>query len=278
VDNLANKTVENYITAMNEAIKAGYKVLVIDSLSHAWRELTDEVDRIAQHSTSKNTFSPWAKVNPKQKRFIEAILNFPGHIIATMRSNTEWVIYAGENGKTAPQRIGLKPEQGKGIEFEFDLLMELDQNHQATVIKDRTGKYQDAVIDKPGEDFGLALYEWLASGKAEIPTVVPPKNEPSATTHPPKQATPKSKTPATKTPPPKANPLKEQGDKLVNEIGEVFNTVSPSGKSYFSEDEKAEGRSLVTATRLDEAGIKDLEVFKDFIAEELQKRQAEKAA
>jgi ATP-dependent protease Clp ATPase subunit len=58
VENLETKTVEHYIAAMNEAAKAGYKVLVIDSLSHAWRELTEEVDRIAEKSVGKNSFSP----------------------------------------------------------------------------------------------------------------------------------------------------------------------------------------------------------------------------
>jgi hypothetical protein len=94
---------------MNEAAKAGYKVLVIDSLSHAWRELTDEVDRIAQNSNSKNTFSAWGKVNPKQKRLVDAILNYPGHIITTMRSKTEWVIGEGKGGKIMPEKMGLAP-------------------------------------------------------------------------------------------------------------------------------------------------------------------------
>jgi KaiC/GvpD/RAD55 family RecA-like ATPase len=115
VDDLGGKTIDHYITAMNEAIKAGYKVLVIDSLSHAWRELTEEVDRIAQNSTSKNTFSAWGKVSPKQKRLVEAILNFPGHIIATMRSKTEWVIAPNKDGKITPEKMGLAPEQARAL-------------------------------------------------------------------------------------------------------------------------------------------------------------------
>ena len=102
VDNLNDKTIDSYLTAMDECIKAGYKVLVIDSLSHAWRELTEEVDRITQNSTNKNSFSAWGKVSPKQKKLIDAILNFPGHIIATMRSKTEWVISENRNGRLAP--------------------------------------------------------------------------------------------------------------------------------------------------------------------------------
>jgi len=159
VDDLKEKTIDHYIASMNAAEEAGYKVLVIDSLSHAWRELTDEVDRISQSSASRNSFSPWAKANPKQKKFIDAILNFPGHIIDTMRSKTEWVIGEKKDGKTAIEKVGLQPEQGKGLEYEFDLLMEMNQSHHATITKDRTGKFQDVVIEKPGEDFGVSLYE-----------------------------------------------------------------------------------------------------------------------
>ncbi|WP_010260718.1 ATP-binding protein [Treponema primitia] len=270
VNDLGKKTVDDYITAMNEAIKAGYKVLVIDSLSHAWRELTDEVDRIAQNSASKNTFSPWAKVNPKQKQFIDAILNFPGHIIATMRSNTEWVIGERKDGKSVPEKVGLKPEQGKGIEFEFDLLMELDQKHQATVTKDRTGKFQDESIDKPGEAFGVALYDWLSSG-----TVVPvPETKPAKTgkakTEPPK-AVP-AKTPLTE--PPIAGSVKEKGKKIVDEIGVIITANSESGNPYFTEMEKGESRKIIESIHSDEAGIKDLEDLKTFLNDELSKRKA----
>jgi hypothetical protein len=276
VDNLAGKTIDHYLASLKTAQEMGYKVVVIDSLSHAWRELTDEVDRIAQSSSSKNTFSPWAKVNPKQKRFIDAILNFPGHIIATMRSNTEWVVKEGNGGKNRPERIGLKPEQGKGIEFEFDLLLELDQNHQAAVIKDRTGKYQDETIDKPGEEFGVALYEWLMDGKAlPAPAVVKPAD---TAMKPDSKPAANTKTAAAKPASPKSNPFKMRGDGLIQEIGKLFTALDNEGNGYFSEDEKAEGRSIIASATLDEKGIKELGEFKDFIAEELLKRQGVKAA
>jgi uncharacterized protein (UPF0335 family) len=263
---------------MNEAAKAGYKVLVIDSLSHAWRELTEEVDRITQASASKNSFLSWGKVNPKQKRLVEAILGFPGHIIATMRSKTEWVIGEGRGGKMTPEKMGLAPEQGKGIEYEFDLLVELNQNHQATVTKDRTGKFQDETIDKPGEDFGVALYEWLASGKVETPVTAATTTAPAVNPEAAKPAGSGTKSPTLKAFISKINPLKEQGAQLVQEIGQVFNSLSPDSVPYFTEDEKAEGRNIITTTRLDETGIKELAEFKGFIYGELQKRQHRQAA
>jgi hypothetical protein len=295
VDNLKEKTVEHYIASMNEAEKAGYKVLVIDSLSHAWRELTEEVDRIAQSSASRSTFSPWAKVNPKQKRFIDTILNYPGHIIATMRSKTEWVIGERKDGKTTIEKVGLAPEQGKGLEYEFDLLMEMDQKHFATITKDRTGKFQDETIEKPGEEFGVALYDWLASGKPEMPTVTPTattaagkapaKPEKAATAPAAKTGKAPSKPGKKEAVPVEANAgkpieqptLKEQGTALMQEIGTII-TAAKDGKPYFSEEEKEEARQIIKGTKPDEKGITDLKDFKVFLSDELAKRETKKAA
>ena len=51
--------------------------------------------------------------------------------------------------------------------------MELSADHVATVIKDRTGKFQDKVIEKPDEAFGRALAEWLAEGAPVVPPPAP---------------------------------------------------------------------------------------------------------
>jgi len=281
VDNLKEKTIDHYLASMEDAAKAGYKVLVIDSLSHAWRELTEEVDRISLRSNSKNTFTPWAQVSPKQKRFINAILNYPGHIIATMRSKTEWVIGANKDGKTVPEKIGLAPEQGKGIEFEFDLLIEMNQAHNAAVTKDRTGKYQDAVIEKPDEGFGVALYEWLASGKAVIPDATPAKPAKPAV----KSASKPEKTQAAPSTPQTGKPaaatevlsLKEQGSRIMKEIGAII-TAANKGGPFFTEEEKEGARQIIKEIKPDEKGISDLKEFKTFLSDELAKRESKKAA
>jgi len=273
VDDLEKKNVDNYIVSINEAAKAGYKVLVIDSLSHAWRELTEEVDRITQASASRNSVLSWAKVNPKQKRFIDVILNYPGHIIVTMRSKTEWVISQGKDGKIAPEKLGLAPEQGKGIEYEFDLLVEMDQSHQAKVTKDRTGKFQDETIDKPGEEFGIALYEWLASGAdaAQTVTIVETSVKPQTSTS--AAVKPLNNKPAALD----ISIVKEQGKAIVEEIGTIITTAN-NGASYFTEDEKNEARQIIQSVTLDERGISDLKEFKVFLSEELTKRETKKAA
>jgi hypothetical protein len=271
VDNLTDKTVERYLSSMKAAEEAGYKILLIDSLSHAWREMIEEVDRLTLRSNSKNTFTPWAQVSPKQKQLIEAILNYPGHIIATMRSKTEWVIGTGKDGKMTPEKIGLAPEQGKGIEFEFDILVELTQWHEAIVTKDRTGKFQDEKIEKPGEEFGVVLYEWLASGKAEIPTA---KTTPKPQEALKKDVSPEKPAPAKRGKKPN---LKEERDVLMKEIADVM-TANKEGEPYFSEVEKEDARNVIKGTSFDEKGLNDLKDFKAFLSDELAKRVSKKAA
>jgi hypothetical protein len=161
---LDEKSIASYVDAINAAGNAGYEVLIVDSLSHAWQELLQDVDRIAKAKFRGNTWSAWSEGTPKQRKLVDAILDYPGHILVTMRSKTEWV-QETDNGKTKPVRVGLSPEQGKGIEYEFDLLLEMSVDHIGSVIKDRTGKYQDRLIELPGEAFGEELAAWLSDGK-----------------------------------------------------------------------------------------------------------------
>lgn len=159
---LTDRSIAKYVQAINAAQKAGYEVLIIDSLSHAWQELLDEVDRLARSKFSGNRWAAWSEGTPKQRALVDAILTFNGHVIGTMRVKTEWDI-TRNNGKTDYARVGLSPEQGKGIEYEFDMLMRLSDDHEALVIKDRTGKFQDQLF-KPTEDFGAKLAAWLSEG------------------------------------------------------------------------------------------------------------------
>ncbi|KKK66434.1 hypothetical protein LCGC14_2964150, partial [marine sediment metagenome] len=54
------------------------------------------------------------------------------------------------------------------IEYEFTLLVELSTDHVCNVLKDRTDKFQDKLITKPGEEFGKELAAWLNDGEAVV--------------------------------------------------------------------------------------------------------------
>lgn len=176
---LEDKSIAGYCEAIRMAADAGYAVLIIDSLSHAWQELLEEIDKLAKAKYRGNTWSAWSEGTPLQKRLVDAILNFPGHILATMRSKTEWQTTQDSSGRNRPVRVGLAPEQGKGVEYEFDLLLELSTDHIANVIKDRTGRWQDKLIDRPGEMFGTQLAAWLSDGDPKPEPLPAPEPQPT---------------------------------------------------------------------------------------------------
>lgn len=162
-------TPERYIQAIKEAEAAGYDVLVIDSLTHAWAGeggLLEYVDRASQ--ALKNNFAAWREASPKHNALVDAMLGAPLHVIATIRSKTAWDVVKDERtGKTRPVKIGLAPVQRDGLEYEFTCVLELSvDGHIATASKDRTGLF-DGQYFVPGMDTGQILREWLQGGRPE---------------------------------------------------------------------------------------------------------------
>lgn len=162
VAELTDTTIDGYKKAVTAA--RGYDILIIDSLSHAWQSLLEMVDHLAATRFKGNSWSAWSEATPKQRELVDAILGFPGHVIATSRVSTEWTQEQDkQTGKVKPVKLGMKPEQGKGIEYEFDVLATLTTDHVMTVEKDRTELVQGQIIDKPGEELGKQWAAWLAS-------------------------------------------------------------------------------------------------------------------
>jgi len=162
----APHAISSYIDAIRDAEKAGYSVLIIDSLSHAWEFVLGEVEKLAKAKYSGNTYRAWAEGNALQGELFEAILASKLHVICTMRSKMEYSMEDGANGKKTVKKLGMAPVQRNGAEYEFTMQMEgmPGPTHIFTMTKDRTGKFQDKEIESPGEAFGKELIDWLNDG------------------------------------------------------------------------------------------------------------------
>ena len=133
-------TPEEYIDAIETAVKQGFECLIIDSLSTEWN---GQGGILEIHSAIPgNSFINWGKVNFRHTAFIQAILQSNIHIIATMRSKTEYVL-SEKNGKQVPEKVGMKAITKEDTEYEFTVVFELNQKHQANVGKDRTGLFKN---------------------------------------------------------------------------------------------------------------------------------------
>ncbi|MBW4554187.1 MAG: ATP-binding protein [Aphanocapsa sp. GSE-SYN-MK-11-07L] len=148
-----------YIEAIKAAAQSEYEVIVIDSLSHAWfKEL----------ELAGKGFDGWKEVRPLERALIDAMLSSPSHIIATMRTKTEYVLeeYTNKQGKScvAPKKVGTAPIQSSGIEYEFDLAGELNLEHLLTISKSRCPELSNQTFLNPGQELAEMLTAWLTDG------------------------------------------------------------------------------------------------------------------
>ena len=160
-----------YVQSMHEAEQVGYNIIIIDSLSHAWNGnggLLDIHGRIAEAKYRGNGYAAWREATPMQNYLVDALLASPCHIIATMRSKTDYVQTENERGKTEIRKVGLAAAelgsvQREGIDYEFSTVFDLSAEHNATASKDRTGIFDNTVFTV-SKDTGKILREWLNKG------------------------------------------------------------------------------------------------------------------
>ncbi|MBS2031953.1 MAG: ATP-binding protein [Deltaproteobacteria bacterium] len=179
---LENFHPQKYIDAIAEAERADYDVLILDSLSHEWSGkggALELVDAAARRSKSGSTFNAWRDVTPLQQALMDAILRSRCHVIFTMRSKVEYVL-EDRDGKKVPRKVGLAPVQRDGVEYEADVIGELDLENVLTITKSRCPALTGQVISKPGAALGKTLAAWLSDGVQTpvVATSTPPPPQP----------------------------------------------------------------------------------------------------
>ena len=158
---------EKYTEAILAAGKMGYAVLVIDSLSHAWEGQGGALE--IKEKQGGNQYTAWRNVTPIHNRMVDAILASPCHVITTMRSRMEYVQEVDPNtGKTIIRKVGMSPIQRPGMEYEFDLVCDMDWGHILSVSKSRCSAVADMKTEKPGPSFLFPVIEWLESGTSVL--------------------------------------------------------------------------------------------------------------
>lgn len=178
-------TPESYVSAIDEALRAGYKTIVIDSTSHEW---SGEGGCLEIHSKIPgNSYTAWQSVTPRHRAFIEKIISSPAHIFASVRSKDEYVIEE-VNGKKVPKKVGVGVDQRGQFEYEYTVTFEVDRDrHIASAGKDNTNIF-DQWNEMLKSSHGEMLYDWANSGSGKNmkvrdvePKIEKPKKEEAPT-------------------------------------------------------------------------------------------------
>jgi len=210
-------TVEKYREAFQAAIAAGYKVIVIDSISHEWAGPGGILEEKAMlDKRGGNGYTNWQEYKAKHGSFVEEVLAAKAHVIVTMRSKMAYdLVEYTEKGKTMkkPVKRGMEPIQIDGIEYEFGVVFDLEvKTHTAESTKDRTGIFsgRTVILD---ESVGRELKAWADGGAAPQTQTQPTQPQPQPVSQAPAQATP-TQAPPIRTP---EQRTEDKRDEFVND-------------------------------------------------------------
>jgi len=164
--------VEKYIQGMDLCLDNSLEVCIIDSSTHLWSGEGGLLDK--QNVAAKrggNSYTAWRDITPQHNKFVDKMLQSSIHVIATMRSKQEYVQEKDSNGKTTIRKLGLEPEQRKGMEYEFTTFFDIDTEHMAFGSKDRTSMF-DQKLFKITPKTGQEIMAWLLNADTSEPEVI----------------------------------------------------------------------------------------------------------
>lgn len=178
----------DYLQAMAAASGAGYRILVLDSITHEWDGPGGCLEMVdANQQRSKNKHAAWGPVTEEHNRFLQAIRSWPGHVVATVRAKEKH-----EKQGNQVVSLGVLPIQRDGIEYEFDFAVFLN-GASASVCKTRASSLRGWVGRNPGADLAADLLAWSGTGEpasatkpAPAPKRVEPRQQPQRRPEPPR--------------------------------------------------------------------------------------------
>lgn len=186
----------------NDCVKQNVSVLIVDSVTHVWRELCDSyLAQLNDKRKAKNLyplqkleFQHWAAVKGLWQEWTDFYLNSPLHIIIAGRAGFEYDMEKNdETGRKELVKAGIKMRVEGEFGFEPSLLVEMDREQvadgngawkikrKATVLGDRFNQIDGKEAYDPTFEFFLPHVAKLVKG-AHAPVDTATKTDTGADT------------------------------------------------------------------------------------------------
>lgn len=145
--------------AVIDAGQQGIDPLIVDTWSPFWEGQDGMLDQVNRASTS---FEGWRQMRPVERQMFDALLAYQGHVVVTLRTKIKYVVETNDQGKAEPRRVGIQPIQRDGIEYEFDVVADLESAGAILrVSKTRCPELANAVFTRPTGEVGERVQSWL---------------------------------------------------------------------------------------------------------------------
>ena len=143
------RTFADLVPAVTEA-ETNASVLIIDSITHFWREFTEAYQK--KRNRSRLQFEDWNYLKAEWGKFTDAYVNSNAHIVLCGRAGFEYDYFEDDNGKRQLEKTGvkMKAEGEMGYEPSLLVLMEREMENMESKKIVRTAnilKERFAVLD-----------------------------------------------------------------------------------------------------------------------------------
>lgn len=139
-----------------------YEVVIVDSLTHFWKKRGGTMD------IADGKFGGWKTARPVQEDMVDALLGTQAHVIVCVRSKIEYAQMEDERrpGRQKIMKMGMAPQQDGDLEYEMNIAVEMDMEHNMYIGKSRTTELPVGRTYTPGTaaELGATYADWLAGG------------------------------------------------------------------------------------------------------------------
>ena len=176
------RSLADLMSVARECESAGVSVLIVDSITHVWREVTDSYakEKRRRGKSDRMEFQDWGRVKGEWQQWPDWFLNSPMHVIVCGRAGYEYDTQENDDGKKEMVKSGIKMKAEGEFGFEPGLVVEMQRDfatdrkgrlteernviNRAVVLKDRKRVLDGKACEDPTFEFFRPHVELLKGG------------------------------------------------------------------------------------------------------------------
>jgi hypothetical protein len=163
---------------IDAAVAQKYTALVIDTMSHAWKAVTDAKEQHELNDSRANKWTLWGIYGPKWDRLLAKVIRSDIHLLVTMRSKMAHE-QVEQGGVKKIVKLGMQAQVREGAEYEFSIVFSVNMQHRAIVSKGRAVPWDvdRELLDLRDRNVQRQLIDWMNTGgtatAAQAPAIAP---------------------------------------------------------------------------------------------------------
>lgn len=125
-----SRSFSDLLVTIKDCQNENVAVLIIDSITHVWRDLCDSYDKKLKRN-GRLQFQDWAVIKGEWKQYTDAFVNSPVHIIVCGRAGYEYDYDFNEDGSKDLIKTATRMKVESEFAFEPSLVIEMERTSEA---------------------------------------------------------------------------------------------------------------------------------------------------